>query len=67
MTSCSYKGLKGQPSFDYLRRIFPCFRKAEVTIREVNDREHPGNPFREREVCRTHADEMVASGWYLEV
>ena len=65
--SCSYRGRKGEPVWDYARGIFPCFRKASVRLREVSDREHFGNPFRERDVCRVHADEMIASGWYMEV
>lgn len=67
MSGCSYRGRKDEPRFDYRRGIFPCFRKSEVTIREVNDARHNGNPFRERDVCRVHADVMIESGWYMEV
>lgn len=69
MSACSWRGRKGEPTWDYARRVFPCFRRAEVTIRERHDPKNRinGNPFKERGVCRTHADEMVASGWYEEV
>lgn len=67
MIACSWAGTKDDPVEMGKPGRFPCFRKASVTIREVHDREHPGNPFRERRVCRVHADEMIASGWYLEV
>lgn len=66
MSACSWGGTKDQP-IELRKGRFPCFRKASVRIREVFDREHSGNPFRERDVCRVHADEMIASGWYMEV
>lgn len=60
LVTCSYAGYKGD-------HTFPCIRVASVRIREVNDAKHAGNPFRERDVCRVHADEMIASGWYMEI
>lgn len=64
---CSWKGRKDEPPPSLRGPVFPCFRKASVTLREASDRKHFGNPFRERVVCRVHADEMIESGFYIEV
>lgn len=61
--SCTWKGRKDGPPVSLAGPVFPCFRKGSVTIREASP---PGNPFRTRDVCRVHADEMIASGFYIE-
>jgi len=65
--ACSWRGTVDRPAEMGKPGSFPCFRKASVRLREVYDREHRGNPFKERDVCRVHADVMVASGWYSVV
>lgn len=63
---CSWKGRKDGPAPSLAGPAFPCFRKGSVVVREVAGRPYNGNPFRERPVCRVHADEMIASGFYME-
>jgi hypothetical protein len=62
MNGCTYKGLKGQKPPTWSNGRVWCFRKATVRIRQIT-----GNPFVERDVCRTHADEMIESGHFTEV
>jgi hypothetical protein len=67
VSACSWKGRKDEKPPSLRGPVFPCFRKASVTIRENAGSPYNGNPFLEREVCRVHADEMIGSGFYVEV